>query len=509
MVRRVRVGNRGLRLLNIRLNIPRKGRIRVLLIILFLAAGVKMFSHRESKDNGFPAKAQIAPATPKPTHLKRSVLKFPHFNIFKRFRPLHEAIAIKKGYSQEDVATLLKSHSPVFRFCQDTILSEKKQYIVHYSLDTTMQKYGEMLLKRYHPKYGAFVAMEPATGRVLALFSYTREGEDSVGDNLYCKSIFPAASVFKTITAAGAIEKAHIGPDSIFSLAGRRYTLYKFQLAPELRSFQDVSLADAYSMSINPVFGRIGIYVLGKAGLAEYMRKFGFNCAIPFDLENEAPVADENMKDSLLIIAETASGFNRVTKISPLFGAIIASSISERGVMPVPTLVDSVMLDSSAIYRASPRSWRTPIKESTASTLKELMMRVAHKGTARSSFRYACNSKCFSDVEYGGKTGSVDDDELGKIDWFIGFARHKDDPKQRLAVGVVTVHDEFWTVHSSFIGQELFRTSLRRFQKAEKKEPHLQQPEIDSSEETQPTDSVYSTSDSSEEKINDTTSTNP
>jgi cell division protein FtsI/penicillin-binding protein 2 len=504
MVRRVRTGNRVLGFSKIRLNIPRKGRIRAILIILFLAAGVKIFSHRESKEHDFPVKAQSTPIVSKPTLPKRSASMLSRFNFFKGFRPHHEVVVVKKGFSQEDVKTLLKSHSPVFQFCQDTIKSEKKKYIVHYSLDTTMQKYGEMLLKRYHPKYGAFVAMDPGTGRVLALFSYTREGEDSVGDNLYCKSIFPAASVFKTITAAGAIEKAHISPDSTFSLTGRRYTLYKFQLAPELRSFQDVSLADAYAMSINPVFGRIGIYVLGKTGLAEYMRKFGFNSSIPFDLENEAPTADENMKDSVLIIAETASGFNRVTRISPLFGAIIASSISEKGVMPVPTLVDSVILDSSVVYRASPRSWRAPVKESTASTLKELMMRVVHTGTARSSFRYACNSKCFSDVEYGGKTGSVDDDELGKIDWFIGFARHKNDLKQRFAVGVVTVHDEFWTVHSSFIGEELFRISLRRMQKPEKKGNRMQQPEIDSSEETQQTAGVYNAADSSEEKINDT-----
>jgi membrane peptidoglycan carboxypeptidase len=108
-----------------------------------------------------------------------------------------------------------------------------------------------------------------------------------------------------------------------------------------------------------------------------------------------------------------------------------------------------------------PRVLRTPFKESTASRLKELMARVVLRGTARKSFTYARRSQCFSGVEYGGKTGTVDDEELGKIDWFIGFARGAENVRLRMAVGVVTVHDEYWTVHSSFIGEELLRLYFR------------------------------------------------
>jgi cell division protein FtsI/penicillin-binding protein 2 len=398
---------------------------------------------------------------------------FSQLHLFKKTSPAPKVVEKKSDFSRKDLVGLLSSHAPEFKTCRDTVLRGNKRYVVHYSLDSALQKCGETLFRQYHPKYGAYIAMEPATGRVVSMFSYTREGEDSIGERLYCRSIFPAASVFKTVTAAGAIEKGHVSPESTFSLAGRRYTLYKFQLKPELASYQDITLADAYCMSINPVFGRIGLYVLGREGLAEYMRKFGFNRAVPFDLDNENPTADENLKDSLLVIAEAASGFNTVTRISPLFGALIASSVAENGVMPTPSLVDSICLDSCAVYRGVHEPLRNPIKESTAAALKEMMMRVAQKGTARHSFRYARNSKCFNDVEYGGKTGSVDEDTLGKIDWFVGFALHKSDPKQRLAVGVVTVHDEYWTVHSSYIAEELFKTFLRKMQKTEKDEVRI------------------------------------
>jgi penicillin-binding protein A len=482
MVKRVRTGKLVIkpRLGAFHLKIPRKGRIRAILIIVLLSSGVLIVGRRETKAPvprpPLPVKAQSVPVPGQKNSLKSIGLTLSRLNPFNHstVRSGHEPELKAGGFSREHVFDLLKAHSPFFQSCQDTVSNQHGRYVVYYSIDTVLSNCGETLLKRYHPKYGALVVMEPGSGRVLSLVSYSREGEDSLGDNLYCQSIFPAASIFKTITAAGAIEKGHVSPESTFSLAGRRYTLYKFQLAPELRSFEDVSLADAFAMSINPVFGRIGIYVLGRAGLAEYMRKFGFNSQIPFDRENEGPLANENIQDSLLVIAETASGFNTVTRISPLFGALLASSIAEKGVMPVPSIVDSVRkLDSDVVYRVSPRPWRRPIQENTACELKELMMRVVRQGTARSSFRYIKNSAFFNDVEYGGKTGTVDEDELGKIDWFIGFARHKDNPKQRLAVGIVTVHDEFWTVHSSFIGEELFRTHIRRMQKTEKKENRI------------------------------------
>jgi penicillin-binding protein A len=186
-------------------------------------------------------------------------------------------------------------------------------------------------------------------------------------------------------------------------------------------------------------------------------------------LDNAVSFADENIKDSILTIAETASGFNNSTKISPLFGALIASSISECGAMPTPTLIDSVvLLDSCALYRAVPQEWRAPIKENTAMEVKALMMRVVQHGTARRSFNYIRNSKFFDEVEYGGKTGTVDNDDIGKVDWFVGFARDKTNPLKRLAVGIVTVHDEYWTVHSSYIAEELFRIYFRGFNKGKK-----------------------------------------
>ncbi len=372
-------------------------------------------------------------------------------------------------FSFSSLTDLFRRHLPRLTAAADTVHSGNRSYVVHYSFDSTVDRCGRTLLKQYHPKYGALVAMEAVTGRVLAMVSYTRDSEPQLGDNLFTKSLFPAASVFKTITASAAIERANMNPESRLPLAGRRYTLYRFQLKEDLAAYEAVTLQDAYAYSINPIFGRIGVYVLGPSILREYMGKFGFNCQIPFELDNDKPIASIADNDSALLVAEIASGFNQKTRMSPLFGAMLAAAISENGKMPAPFFVDSVTCgDSCALYRAAPRVWRTPVREGTAELLKAMMSRVAQYGTARSSFRYIKHSSSFDNIAYGGKTGTVDEDKLGKIDWFIGFASNPADVRQRIAVGVVTVHDQFWTVHSSYIAAEIFRKYIKETQSSEK-----------------------------------------
>jgi hypothetical protein len=96
--------------------------------------------------------------------------------------------------------------------------------------------------------------------------------------------------------------------------------------------------------------------------------------------------------------------------------------------------------------------------------MRELMNCVVRFGTARKSFVYVKRSGRFDDIEYGGKTGNVDMDGVGRVDWFVGYAAHKKDSTQQIAVGVATVHGPNWTVHSSYLGAEAIRAYIRAVQ---------------------------------------------
>lgn len=449
--------------------IPRKGRIRFLLAIIILVAAIHTvinLKKQENKGQGKETpgseltekKAEKKAKKSAAEKVKRKAVK----KTVKRQKPAEQKKKDQPGLVSPltfgDLTDLIKKNPPDLFKDKDSIKYRGKDLTVHYSINTQLQELGQSLLKRYHPLYGAIAAVHPSTGRVLVLLSYKNDSVPDLGV-LYCKSLFPAASIFKTITAAAAIEKANLLPESLLPHAGRNHTLYRFQLEKELKNYIEISLEDAYALSINPVFARIGLYSLSKGSLLDYGNRFGFNCPIPFEIETE--ISRVISPDSAFALAELASGFNQQTTISPVHGAMIAAAISENGRMQKPVLIDSICMDDTCIYKAAKETWRTPIKESTSKELKKMMSRVSRYGTARKSFRYIHQSRRFSEIEYGGKTGSVDKDGIGRVDWFIGFARNPLEKKQQIAVSVVTVHGSNWTVHSAYIAAEIMRIYIR------------------------------------------------
>jgi cell division protein FtsI/penicillin-binding protein 2 len=360
-----------------------------------------------------------------------------------------EALLRKGSLSAGDVALLLRDHALRLRVPRDTVRFGDRSAAIDYAVDTALQHYADILLDRYHPEYGAVVAMDPVSGRVLAATSYTNAEDGPRGSRLFLRSLFPAASIFKIVTAAGAIEMGGYTRESTVRQVGRNHTLYKYQLEEEPTQFREIPFVEAFAYSVNSAFGRLGIFVLGERGLRTYGERF----------ELDADSAQLSIVDSAYCLAEIASGFNQQTRMSPLFGALLASAVSERGVMPCPWLVREVRTvpNRAVIYAAQPKAWRRAVSPKTAEELKQMMMSVTRFGTARRSFNIVKRSSMFRDVEYGGKTGNVDCDGMGRADWFVGFARHPREATKRIAVGVVTVHGPYWTVHSSYVGAALFR----------------------------------------------------
>ena len=325
------------------------------------------------------------------------------------------------------------------------------------SVDTGLQKYAASMFRQYKPRYAAVAAIDPSTGRVLALASYAGDGTEIDGKELYLRNYFPAASVFKTIVAAAGIERGGMHGKTTIEHFGRNHTLYNTQLKKDLKVSRDITLEDAYAYSINPVFARIALFNVNKNIVAEYGQRFGFNEPIPF--EYNVDKSEMFTPDTGFSVAEFASGFNRKTTITPLFGALLAGAICENGVIFAPTVVDTVRSarGDSCLYVRRAKLWRRAVKEHTANELRELMTKVTHYGTARSTFRQLRESPRYNAFEFGGKTGSVNQVELGRVDWFVGFARNPNNKNQRIAVGVVTTHGDYWTVHSSYIAAELIK----------------------------------------------------
>jgi membrane peptidoglycan carboxypeptidase len=195
------------------------------------------------------------------------------------------------------------------------------RFRIETTLDTHLQKYIDRLLRHSRTLQAAVVVLDPYDGRILAMNSRDPNGN---GDNLCLKAEFPAASLFKIIATAAALEKAGYTIEKSLFYEGSKHTLYKYQLRESKGPHSArTNLRKAFATSNNSVFGKIGIYALGQEVIDEYAEKFFFNRPLPFDLPLAVSTID--VPDDNFGLAEIASGFNKRTLVSPLHAALLSA----------------------------------------------------------------------------------------------------------------------------------------------------------------------------------------
>ncbi|MGD9039785.1 MAG: penicillin-binding transpeptidase domain-containing protein [Desulfobacteraceae bacterium] len=327
-------------------------------------------------------------------------------------------------------------------------------------IDTRLQQYILNLLRRSLTHQAAVVVLKPQTGQILAMADYKKvpKGE---GGNLCLKADFPAASLFKIISAAAAIEARGFTPSKTVVFRGMKHTLYNSQLRQkEGRYSRKTSFRRAFAGSINPVFGKIGIYDLGRKYIEEYADRFLFNHEIPFDLP--VGVSHISIPADNFGLAEIASGFNKRTRISPVHASLITAGISNRGIIIEPWLVRRIRDESGAVlYRARFSRLARPIEEGTAEKLKVLMKETVLYGTCRKAFLPLRRKKRFKDIELGAKTGTINDpNDRYKYDWVTAYALPKDQTRG-ICVTILAVHGKKLGIRAADMAMHIIRHHFR------------------------------------------------
>jgi cell division protein FtsI/penicillin-binding protein 2 len=305
------------------------------------------------------------------------------------------------------------------------------------TLDTHLQKYIDRLLRQSRTLQAAVVVLDPYDGRILAMISRDTENNN---DNICLKADFPAASLFKIISAAAALEAAEYTLDQALFYQGGRHTLYKYQLKESKVPYSaKTNFRKAFATSNNSVFGKIGIYVLGQEVIVEYAEKFFFNRPIPFDLP--VAVSAVEVPEDDFGIAEIASGFNKRTQLSPFHAALLSAVIANCGDFVVPWLVSTITDETDQIvYRARHSVLNSAISRKTAEDLKMLMQYTVRYGTSRTAFQQLRRKKVFYDLVLGAKTGTINDrQDRFKYDWITAFALTSDGTKG-ICLGILAVH---------------------------------------------------------------------
>ena len=350
-------------------------------------------------------------------------------------------------WRKQEVQTLLET-SGVSNLTTKTfeISDGDRKLKVETTLDMPLQHFLTDRLDTANSRYIGIVAMEPTTGRVLAMVGFDKE---NASGNPCVDNRFPAASIFKIVTAAAAIEKHQFTSNTPLTYNGQKHTLYRSQLKEKRNKWtRKTTLKDSFAQSVNPVFGKIGALVLGKSEIEDYARAFGFNHPIAFEIK--LPPSRLAVSDDPYQWAEIASGFNRDTRISPLHGAVMAAAVLNRGHLIEPTVIDRIVSENGrSVYRGRARTIRQVINPEATAEMHRLMSETIKSGTCRKSFRGYQKDKILSRLNIGGKTGSINNESHEtRYDWFVGFAAEKNGA-EKIALSIIVAHEEYIGIRAS------------------------------------------------------------
>ena len=312
---------------------------------------------------------------------------------------------------------------------------------------------------------GAVVALEPSTGKILAMVSkpdYNPNTIDSVWEKLVedkneesalmnraTQGLYPPGSTFKILTALEFIREREGYASYQYNCKGNDIFDQVVINCYNKKEHGEEDLSESFANSCNTSFSNIGM-MLDKTVWRKLCDTFLFNTSLPTALPSNASsfVVNENTKDDEM--PQTAIGQGH-TQITPLHNALITATIANKGTMMKPYVIDHLENQSGTIVKQyEPEVYSEIISEEEANVICELMEKVVTDGTASSlkGQSYTC----------AGKTGSAEyDSKKSSHGWFVGFAP-AEEPK--IVVSIIVEDGGTGSESAVPIAKKMFETYL-------------------------------------------------
>jgi peptidoglycan glycosyltransferase len=301
-------------------------------------------------------------------------------------------------------------------------------------------------------KVGSVVAIEPATGRILAqvqspsfdpnklsshdskeINEYYDELESDPDKPLLNRPIAktnPPGSTFKVVTAAAALESGRFTPESIlpgpetYTLPGTNVELPNWT-GTECGENGEVTLAEALAISCNTAFAWLG-NELGDDALREQAQKFGFEESFETPLRVATSRFPEDPDAAQTAMSAIGQFDVRATTLQM---AMVVAAVGNTGVTMRPGLVDQASApDLSPLETFEPRDFAEAMSPQNAADLTEMLVGVVENGTG--------SSARIPGVPVAGKTGTAQTaQDRPSIAWFVAYAPATN-PQVAVAVAV-------------------------------------------------------------------------
>lgn len=391
------------------------------------------------------------------TVVARSVVDPEDPRSFVREYPEGEAFAHLVGYTTLLVGSnaLESAYSADLRSRRDLTISDLVAAILGRDLrpqsleitaDADLQRAA---LAALGDNRGAVVALDPATGAVLASVSTPSfDPELLLGDDAAAqwemllqdptgptrdratKELYAPGSTFKTVVSAAALDTGASGPGTTFDdpaefqLPGSNATIANANERP-CNDGNTATMLQAFVRSCNTIFADLTIQ-LGAVDIGITADALGFNQDIGYEWE-----VPEAVWDTAALARDPAalgqSGIGeRDVRATPLHMAMVAAAVANDGVAVSPFAVRRIFdADGTTVEETEVSELGRAMSSETAVTLTQMMERVVTEGTGTGA--------AVPGVRVAGKTGTSTGTGGFSNPWFIGFAP-VDNPTIAIAV---------------------------------------------------------------------------
>ncbi|WP_406060090.1 penicillin-binding transpeptidase domain-containing protein [Streptomyces sp. NBC_01077] len=302
-------------------------------------------------------------------------------------------------------------------------------------------------------KTGAVVAIEPKTGKILAMASTPSYDPSSFAGysgkdekawlalendknkpklNRAIREIYPPGSVFKVVTAAAALENGKVKDINAATDTpeGWKIPLSTVPMKNHAQGCANASLNKALEVSCNSVFAKLGDEV-GVDKMTEMAEKFGFNAEQFTPVRSSASVFDKKADRGGNAQASIGQ-FNTAT--TPLQMAMVTAAIANDGKLMKPYMIDELRAPNvDLLKKTDPEEMSRPVSQENAQLLQQMMENVVTNGTGGNA------DLNMDGVKVGGKTGTAQHgpkNAARPYAWFISYAKTAEGSPVAVAVVV-------------------------------------------------------------------------
>jgi cell division protein FtsI (penicillin-binding protein 3) len=256
-------------------------------------------------------------------------------------------------------------------------LDKQIQHVVETELSQSAQKWGA--------KGGLAIAMDPLTGKILAMASYPFfnpnqffQYRSSHWRNRAISDVFEPGSLFKAFLATAAIEEKVVQPTDSFYCENGSYKVYDRTIHDHSKhgwlTFQQII---KYSSNIGA--SKVG-EKMGKERLYRYIMEFGFGEKTDIGLPGEGKGIVHHPRYWSPVALDTIS-FGQGISVTGIQLVSALSVIANGGFLMKPYMVEKITNEKGEVIQSfEPKMIRRVISEESAKKVTALLQATTEKG---------------------------------------------------------------------------------------------------------------------------------